>query len=166
MKKIIRLTERDLTRIVKRVIEEQDGSDDLDYIDSHWKKYTDIGSNIRKNLPDLTTGDETEVGKHLRTTSFSKLNDTWKLSDLYGISSNLDALARKITHMMYTGKGDSIKPMLQAIVKGPKTQYRYKNKKGNDAERGSLGKGHFKWDFRAYTLNDREIKKVKEFFNL
>jgi hypothetical protein len=58
--------------------------------------------------------------------------------------------------------------MLKSIVEcGVKTQYRYKNKKGNSEwERGSLGKGHFRWDFRAYTLNPKEIKKVKEFFNL
>jgi hypothetical protein len=58
--------------------------------------------------------------------------------------------------------------MLKSIVNnGVKTQYRFKNKKGNsELERGSLGKGHFKWNWKAYTLNDREIKKLKEFFNL
>ena len=139
----------------------------LDYIDTHWKKYTDIGQNIRKNLPDVTTGNEKEIGKHLRVKPYSETGN-WDVKDLSGISSNLDALADKITHMMYTGKGDSIKPMLKSIVNnGVKTQYRFKNKKGNsELERGSLGKGHFRWNWEAYTLNDREIKKLKEFFNL
>jgi len=139
----------------------------LDYIDTHWKKYTDIGHNIRKNLPDVRTGNEREVGKRLRVKPYSEL-ENWNIKDLSGFSSNLDALAEKITHMMYTGKGDSIKPMLNSIVnKGVKTQYRFKNKKGDkDLERGSLGKGHFRWNWRAYTLTDREINKVKDFFNL
>jgi hypothetical protein len=140
----------------------------LDYIDTHWDKYKGIGHNIRKNLPNVTTGNEREVGIHLRTKPYSELESNWNIKDLVGISSNLDALSEKITHMMYTGKGDSIKPMLQSIVNnGIKTQYRFKNKKGNsELERGSLGKGHFRWNWRAYTLNDREIKRLKEFFNL
>jgi hypothetical protein len=170
MKKIVKLTESDLIKIVKKVIIESEEVDDggLDYIDSHWDKYKKIANKISKDLPDMRTGDENEIGKHLRVKKFSDLDDTWSVKDLYGFSSRLNALADKITHMMFTGKGDSIKPMLKSIVEhGAKTQYRYKNKKGNsELERGSLGKGHFKWDFRTYTLNPKEIKKVKEFFNL
>jgi hypothetical protein len=77
----------------------------LDYIDTQWKKYKGIGYNIRKNLPDVTTGNEKEVGKHLRVKPYSELESNWSIKDL-------------------------------------------------------------RWNWKAYTLNDREIKKLKEFFNL
>jgi hypothetical protein len=63
MKKIIRLTESDLTRIVKRVISEQDNT---------------------KNIPQLKVGLSVEVINQERRTGYMPANDPSEVIDFYG----------------------------------------------------------------------------------
>jgi len=64
--------------------------------------------------------------------------------------------------MIYTGKSDGIKRMLEKIATG-----RIKSLSKPDTYGAEyLGKGHFRWNNQAYVLTPKEIERVKEFFNL
>lgn len=78
-------------------------------------------------------------------------------------SPELKALGEKIEHMLiYIGCPQSVCPMLNRIIfKGVKMQ---KHPMGgiNDAE--LYGMGHFRWDWKAYTLSNEDMKKVIKAF--
>lgn len=129
---------------------------DLDYLDNHYKRLMEYKDNIKKELPINKLVTKRKIGKHLSLVKFSDLNNNWNTSD---ISSNLKALANKIVRMIEKGGSPNVRPMLVAI-----SQNNIKSLKSPTC--GSLGKGHFRWNWKAYTLNESEIKRVKEFFNL
>lgn len=58
MKKVIRLTEGDLVRIVKKVLEEQGSDKDT-------LTYFKLRDKIMSKYPDMCTGDKPKVGKNL-----------------------------------------------------------------------------------------------------
>jgi hypothetical protein len=88
-----------------------------------------------------------------------------KLHEDFSQTESLKALAGKIEHMvMYIGCPHSVTPMLERIInKGVKTL----TQPGWRAGEGiNLGKGHFRWDERAYTLTNDEIEFLKRYMKL
>jgi hypothetical protein len=71
--------------------------------------------------------------------------------------------------MILQGRANDVKPMLEKICTGrikslsqPKGKYwESKNITGE-----YLGKGHFRWNYKAHTLNEEEIKRIKDYFNI
>lgn len=151
---------------------------DLSFLNEYHNKLKTIANNIVENLPILDN--KQIVKKHkeynfLCTIQYKDLTD-WKpkISDKR-ISRNLEQLADKLRHMIYTGKADSIKPMLIAITnnnvktlykKGKGNQPTISNNNFDEVKRTSLGKGHFRWNESAITLTNEEINHVKKFFDL
>ena len=74
-----------------------------------------------------------------------------------GGGPTLKALADKIFHMAcYIGSPSSVIPFLSAITtRGIKTQTRPGHSYENEGE--NLGKGHFRWDWKAQTLNNNDL---------
>jgi hypothetical protein len=146
---------------IKKILREY--SEDLEFIDSYWKetnkRLAGIINKIKTELPVLKKPTSDDEGLILKTVNFSDMEDSWK----GGTSDGLNALADKISHMIYTGKSDGIKRMIEKIATG-----RIKSLSKPDALFGAeyLGKGHFRWNNQAYVLTPKEIERVKEFFNL
>lgn len=136
---------------------------DLEYLDSHWretsKKLEDIIDKLKNELPYLKNQRPTKVSDKLRVAKHSDMEDEWNVE---GKSTSLDALANKIVHMIRTGKSDGVKRMVEKIATGRIKSLSQPRRNDNEY----LGKGHFRWNWKAYTLTPREIERVKEFFNL
>jgi len=82
-------------------------------------------------------------------------------SNLKG-SKTLDALARKISNMIFNrGMGESIIPFLVNMDE-PKRLKQDKNQWG-PSDSNKYPFGHFRWDYKAYTLTDNELSIVKTF---
>lgn len=76
-------------------------------------------------------------------------------------TEGLKALADKIVTMVKKGDNPNIMPMLAKIATGRiKTLYKV-NKYSAWVEKESLGKGHFRWNYKAYTLTEKEIAFLK-----
>lgn len=152
---------------------------DIVFLDTYWKEAKNVAQRITKELPQLNEPQVKSTGK-LYFIKFSDITDSWSVKDLlcklYGKSPNLEVLADKISSMIYKGNADSVKQMLEKICTG-----RVKNLKQPDLNRSTidnngvrtaekfsetLGKGHFRWNRRAYTLTDAEIKHIKQYFKL
>lgn len=138
-----------------------ESSKDLEFIDNYWretsKRLNNIIDKIKNELPIIY--DTESIGDNLSLVNSSDGNDTWSGTNK---STSLEALANKIIHMIRTGKSDGIKRMLEKIATG---RVKSLSKPGvYDSE--FLGKGHFRWNWKAYTLTPKEIERVKEFFNL
>lgn len=147
------------TELIKKILKE---NEDLDFLDTHWKKLNDIGSNIKTNLP-KTGSISKPIGDKLHTVQFSDLDNSWDIQLLYGKSNTLTALADKIQNMIFRGRSDSIKRMVESIANNNvKTLYKIHQ----DGSKESLGKGHFRWNDQAYVLTPRELEQVKIFFGL
>jgi uncharacterized radical SAM superfamily Fe-S cluster-containing enzyme len=139
---------------------------DLEFLNSFNKEKKRIIDNILENLPKIKEVKKTGV---IDNVNFSELNGKWKEGDRLGKSIALDALARKIEHMINEiGSPNSVQPMLESICKNKIKKH---TKKGyqtayyiSDGE--FLGYGHFRWDWKVYILNENEIKRVKEFFDI
>lgn len=95
----------------------------------------------------------------------------------------IKALTEKIYHMCFNiGSPSSVKPMLESIVTGKVktwsndyddrgkqlTGYHisYITNKYQDIRTGKLNivKGHFRWDFKAYTLDRDDLLYIKKHF--
>lgn len=132
-------------------------TNDLDFISNYFKRLRDYSDLIKSELPNM--GDlpsKKKVGKFLSTVNFSDLKNDWNIT---GRSHTLERLACKLTTMIEKGDSPNIYPLLNAIVNN-------KIKTLKSPLNGSLGKGHFRWDWSAYTLTPKEIERVKEFFDL
>lgn len=153
-----------LSEIIVEKLLNESGSD-LDFIDTHWTKLIDIALKIKKELPVL--GDQTSLKKisnNLSTIPYSNL-DNWSKKDMK--SEGLKALSDKIYTMILKGDSPNVKPMLMSIVKNTiKTLYKPGFGIRVNRSRESQGKGHFKWNERTYTLNNSEIDRLKEYFDL
>jgi len=146
---------------------------DFDFLNTYHKKLQDLAKNVKRDLPNMK-----QSGKFLSTTNFSEVG-LWNISRTVR-SSNLVKLAEKITYMMNTGNADNIYPMLKSIANNTiKTLYQPYSKEQQEKiynewdgigdkpqSRTSLGKGHFKWNYKAITLSKEEINIVKKYFNL
>jgi hypothetical protein len=156
----------DRKELIRKVLKE---NEDLDFLDTHWKKVNDIGTNISSNLPN--TGNVVKkIGDKLGAVKFSDIDGTWNVKDLLGKSDALTALANKIRNMILRGRSDSIKRMVQSIANN-NIKTLYKVPKSEDIrdggqKRNSLGKGHFRWNDQAYTLTTKELQALKDFFGL
>ena len=142
-------------------------NEDLDFLNSYWKKVNDIGFKIKKELPNFNSKIIRTDGR-LCFIKYSDL-DNWSVDSLMGKSNNLVTLANKISYMISMGNGNSVKPMLEKIVsRGVKSLSHPPTKYGRSIGSTTefLGKGHFRWDFGAVVLTDKEIKRIKEYFNL
>lgn len=140
--------------------------DDLTFLNSFNKEKKRIINNILENLPTIKELKDTGV---IDTINLSKLNGNWTKHERFGKSIALDALARKIEHMIDSiGSPNSVQPMLESICKNKIKKHTKKNFRGigwvQDGE--FLGYGHFRWDYKVYILNADEIKRVKEFFDI
>ena len=122
-----------------------------------------------------------KVGTHLCVIKYSDMDGLWYHSEWFNNRSvNLQALANKIAYMMQKGDGDNILPMLNSIAKNNiKTLYHVFTDRNDDEfyddefnlentlqKKESFGKGHFRWDFKAYTLTLDEINIMKKYFGL
>lgn len=137
--------------------------DDLLFTGSYWKRLTDFRDRIEKELPILDLGStikDAGTGGMLKTMRYKDTTD-WHVPGNH--SETLAALANKIGDMITRGRGKDVPVLLDRIVnKGTK-----KLSKPDIFKRGEfLGYGHFRWHFRAWTLNDRELIRLKEFFGI
>ena len=100
------------------------------------------------------------------------------LNRCVGTSTTLDTLADKINYMILKGRANDVKPMIERIYsKGIKNliQPNHSEEKWvlrpdgvNDKLKnlGNIGKGHFRWNYQAYILNNVEINHLKKYFKL
>ncbi len=153
-------------------------NNDLSFLNEYHNKLKTITNNIVENLPILENKQIIEKHKDykfIHIIEYKNLTD-WKptLSDKK-VSNNLKQLADKISHMINTGKADSIKPMLVSIINN-NIKKLYKKGAGNDTTVSNhtgelvyttcLGKGHFRWNESPIILTNEEINHVKKYFNL
>lgn len=127
----------------------------LNFIDTYWSQLNQIIQEMEDQLPILPTTKTKPGGKYLSTINYSQMND-WSVSR---VNTKLKALVDKIKHMILKGDAPNVKPMLEAICKG-------QVKKLKQPGYGSFGTGHFRWNYKAYLLNEEEIERVKVYFNL
>lgn len=159
---------------------------DLDFLSLFWAEAKAIGQRVKTDLPKGSvhySNTLKEVNPNSAVKMFlvpySQLGDTWSvehiLNRLGGDSKTLKVLADKINYMILQGRANDVKPMLESIcnnnvkslTKG-KSKSDLKNFKefNTTCHAQYLGKGHFRWDFKAHTLTDIEIKRVKEYFKI
>lgn len=151
--------------LIKKVLKEE--TEDLHYIDTHWKEMNQrLDGIIRRITTELPMMKSLPVKKEtkskLRVVQYSDM-DNWM--GIEGKSNSLTALADKITHMIRTGKSDGIKRMLEKIATG-RIKSLSKPGKGRYFDAEFLGRGHFRWNNKAYILSNKEIDRVKEYFKL
>ncbi len=100
---------------------------------------------------------------------FSKL-ESWSVPKKQ--SETLKALSKKIYHMIFDiGCPNSVRPMLEKIATGriktltqPVSKgYHTLYPKGHSELNGQhIGRGHFRWDYKAYMLNSYELESVRK----
>lgn len=145
----------------------------LEFISTYHNKLNLIKENIKHELACGHKKND-QIGK-LEFINFSDLND-WSPFKKYHENLNLKALADKICHMIDNGDAPNILPMIISISNNsikslsqphiPSPQW---DKNGNVTYKKSseyLGKGHFRWNYRAYKLTNDEINVVKKYFGL
>ena len=144
---------------------------DLDFLTNYWEEAKNIAFRIKKDLPQ-TIG--TQAKSHSKTRllcfiQYSDIEKSWSVNDLlakvYGKSPTLEILADKISYMIYMGRGNDVKPMIEKICTGRiKSLSHITTSKG--LNNTYLGKGHFRWNYQAHTLNKKEIEHLKQYFKL
>lgn len=159
---------------------------DLDFLSLFWAEAKAIGQRIIEDLPKESIHYSNTLVKvnpnstvKMFLVPFSKLGNSWRVQDILrqfgGNSKVLEALADKINYMILQGRANDVKPMLEKICTGRKksltkkrrksvTQYQLEISEVYHSE--YLGKGHFRWNYQAYTLSDDEIKRIKDYFNI
>ena len=144
-------------------------NNNLDFLSNYWKHAQDIATTIKQELP-KGTSKVRMIGKHLGVINYSDMTN-WDVKGMFGNGTPaLQALANKISHMIYKGDAVNVKPMIIAIVNtGVKKQSKPPSKSSKfhgDAHAEFLGYGHFRWNDGAYELTKEEVLKVKTYFNL
>lgn len=99
---------------------------------------------------------------------FNSMSDIWqKESYTKKNVSSLDALIRKLNNIIFS-VGDPLSvPVLLKNIAADKIQGlghggQYDGNLDSDENKAvNYGKGHFRWDWQAYTLNEKELKAVK-----
>lgn len=157
---------------------------DINFLASYWAEAKRIAEDIKGNLscgcrdgllPVFASG-----GAKMFIVKFSDLKDSWSPNDIIynvvGASKTLNVLADKIHYMIYKGRANDVKPMIEKICSGrikklsqPITKHqKLINKEYVKPLYTSefLGYGHFRWNRKAYTLNEAEIKHLKQYFNI
>lgn len=144
---------------------------DIDFLDSYWKEAKRISDDVVETLP-ISIGEKRDPfyesgGTKMFIVKFSDLKDSWDVSTLVytaeGKSKKLEALADKISTMIRKGRADSVKPMVKAICNN---NVKKLTQPSSYHDNDHLGYGHFRWNYQAYRLNDKEIDRLKEYFNI
>lgn len=164
---------------------------DLDFLNNYWKEAKNIGYKIKQELPKTIGSQAKSISKTglLCFVKFSDITNSWSVDDLlakvYGESKTLQILADKINYMILRGRANDVKPMIEKICtgrikslsKGLSKQEIISNKLKYSSDvrnrllstnynREYLGKGHFRWNHQAHTLNNKEIKHLKTYFKI
>lgn len=103
--------------------------------------------------------------KHLMFIN-SKYLGNWAVHDNKEQSNSLIALAGKITHMVNDiGCPNSVLPMLQKIATGRIKHFSKKESRKSKYKQGAdpLGRGHFRWNYKVYTLTKEELTHLNAF---
>jgi len=142
----------------------------LDYLANYWIVAKNIGNDIKNNLHQLNNK-KLKSGK-LNFVNYKDIN-TWSIQNLTGNSEALEALGDKINYMILKGRANDIKCMIEKITSGRlkrhyayyHTKYEFKDCEEHEKTiRDYIGTGHFRWNFKVYTLTDNEIEKIKNYF--
>lgn len=153
---------------------------ELEFLGNYHKKAKQTADNIRENLPKMETSREVNTfGKYLKLIPFSEMSNTWNprklLTNMYGISPTLNRLADKISYMINKGRSADVEVMVIKIATGriktlrkipSKEALRNALRSGYKKQPELIGKGHFRWDHRAYTLNNYELEQLKSYFKI
>lgn len=144
---------------------------DLDFLTNYWKEAKNIAFKIKKDLPQTIS---TQTKSHSKTgllcfVNYSDIENSWSVNDLlakvYGKSPTLEILADKISYMINMGRGNDVKNMVEKICTGRiKSLSHITTSKG--LNNTYLGRGHFRWNYQAHTLNKKEIEHLKNYFKL
>ena len=149
----------------------------IEFLSNYWIKAKNISNDIKNNLHKgvIPNNSRNYNGQSLlRLINFSDLQN-WDPKQHTGDSLTLKILGNKLSYMIEMGRSNDIEPMLRKIITGrTKRHYtHYRTHSGNfnnnykvSHEKDFAGIGHFRWDYKAHTLTDVEIKRVKEFFKL
>jgi hypothetical protein len=159
-------------------------TNDLEFLSSYWIEAKAIAERIKEELPVVHLNPYSELNPEgkMFLIPFSELNDKWgveiNLKGGLGRSEYLEALADKIEHMILRGRAKDVEPMVSRIINRGVVNLRQPNysefewvvqKDGvNEKCRnlGNIGKGHFRWNHRAYTLNKEELERLRIYFKL
>jgi hypothetical protein len=154
---------------------------DLDFLSLFWAEAKQIGQRILRDLPKCATPNNGKQFRRMYIVNFSDISgQSWGvkevLSRVMGNSETLNVLADKINYMILEGRAKDVKPMLEKIISRQKhfghkkskevKRIEYLKNTTGDTSDNYYGKGHFKWNYQAYTLNEAEIRRVKEYFNI
>lgn len=158
---------------------------DLDFLSLFWAEAKAIGQRVINDLPKGSIHySDTLVKVNPQSTikmflvPYSQLGNSWSvetiLNRLGGDSETLKVLADKINYMILEGRANDVKPMLEKICSGRIKSQTHKVKKVYEKSKhlsetyhnNYLGKGHFRWNFKAHILTESEIKRVKQYFNI
>lgn len=144
---------------------------DLNFLTNYWKEAKNIAFKIKKDLPQTIGTQAKSISKTglLCFIKYSDIETSWSVNDLlakvYGKSPTLEILADKISYMINMGRGNDVKNMVEKICTGKlKSLSHITTSKG--LHNTYLGKGHFRWDYKAHTLNKKEIEHLKKYFKL
>ena len=153
---------------------------DLDFLTNYWKEAKNIAFKIRKNLPQTISTQAKSISKTglLCFIKYSDIEHSWSVNDLlakvYGKSPTLEILADKISYMINMGRGNDVKNMVEKICTG-RIKSLTKKTAGHNIDKKHiadvyhndfLGRGHFRWNYKAHTLNKKEIEHLKKYFKL
>lgn len=153
---------------------------DIEFLENYWKEAKNIAYRIKQELP-KTIGIQAKSSSKtglLCFVKFSDIENSWSVNDLlakiYGKSPTLEILADKISYMIYQGRANDIPVMIKKICTGrikslsKETAKHNMNKKhiSDIYCKEYLGKGHFRWNYQAYTLNNKEIEHLKQYFKI
>ena len=140
---------------------------DLEFLDTYWVKANRIASDFKRYVKQKNKNSKLKKeSTYLHTIQYSDLN-LWGAEHYFNTSANLQVLAEKIIWMVKLNRSDSIKRMIESIANNNlKTIYHInaKDKIKQFGKKESLGKGHFRFNHRAYILSKEEIKILKEYF--
>jgi len=143
---------------------------DTNFVDTYHQRLKAMANAVVNDLAKKEpTGKVKKVGTLLSVIKYSDMNGVWYNSEWFNSRSvGLQALANKVAYMLEKGRGDSILPMLESIANNnikklyhPYSEYSIKIAKefeDNPQKRESLGKGHFRWDFKAITLSLEDVR--------
>lgn len=150
---------------------------DLEFLGNFWKKAKDIGYKIKVELPVLKKVDTYNTTSKLQFINYSEIH-TWSIENnldkINGISTTLTILADKINYMIINGRANDVQIMIEKICSGRIKSLTKKPSKRNVGDKNIceaycnlfLGRGHFRWNYRAHTLNKAELERLREYFDV
>jgi len=140
---------------------------DIEFLSNYWIEAKKIADDIKNNLHKGVTPNKVRDfdGQSLmRVINYSDLKN-WDPKQQDGDSLTLKSLGNKISYMIEMGRANDVEPMLRKIITG-RVKKHYIHYSKTQGTKDPAGIGHFRWDFKAHTLTDIEIKRVKDFFKL